>query len=191
MQDTICQCKQMSSLRIVFVGRKEDDHGSEEDEDDLPDASSLLMGFSAALPNLATLQWEEDAPFYAYGGEWECSPAFSARKESPESLAGAGLRLLHTQKCTFKAVSQLPASLQTLSLCNRPDYCYPLLERLHTLLAPCATLCELYILQTVNHKVLDLPAIAAACPALRVLVLHELDHRPQTVSPSCTPACAD
>ena len=187
MQDTICQCKHLCSLNIVFQSSGEEDYDSEKDYDE-GDASSLLMEFSSALPNLATLQWEEKAPFYLDGNTWQCSPAFGARKAA-KSPNGAGLRLLHAEKCTFEAVSQLPASLQTLPLCNRQDYCYPLLERLHKLLAPCAALCELYILHTANHKVLDLPAVAAACPALRVLVLHVLDHRPQTVSPSCTPAC--
>ena len=179
VQDTICQCKQLRLLNLGF-------EPGEDDYVDAEDASLLLVDLIDALPNLATLHWEESAPVYASGYEWECTHAFSARKESPESPAGSGLRLLHAEKCTFEGFPELPASLQTLSLCNRLSGCYPLPERLDLLLAPCAALSELYILLMHKSEQLDLPAIAAACPGLRVLVLSVLVHRTQTVRPSCT-----
>ena len=186
MQDTICQCKQLRLLNLGF-------EPGEDDYVDAEDASLLLVDLIDALPNLATLQWEESAPVYASDYEWECTHAF-ARKESLESPAGSGLRLLHAEYCTFEGFPELPASLQILSLCNRLSGSYPLPERLDLLLAPCAALCELYILLMHKAAQLDLPAIAAACPALRVLVLSVLVHNQdttETVRPCCAPACAD
>ena len=168
------------------------------EDDPLEDAGSLLMDISAALPSLATLQWEEESPVYADGtpySDWQCSPA-SVASEAAESPAGAGLRLLHAEKCSFEAVSELPASLQRLSICNRLSHHTFLHERLDLLLAPCAALRELSIVLTYKIAPLDLPAIAAACPELRVLVLHYViispwKGSPEVVSPSCAPACMD
>ena len=180
VQDTICQCKQLSSLHIAFEA---DDWG---DDDPDKDASDFLMDIAAALPKLATLQWEERPPVNADPDKWQFSPAFSARK-ADGSPAGAGLRLLHAEKCMLESVSGLPASLQVLSMCNRVGDCFPLREGLDQLLAPCAALRELYLVHTYTLEPLDLPAIAAACPKLRVLVLHIIIPIGHAVSPSCTP----
>ena len=53
---------------------------------------------------------------------------------------------------------------------------------------PALPLRKIYILHTDNDAVLDLSALAAACPSLRVLVLHVLMQYTLVGSPS-TPAC--
>ena len=65
------------------------------------------------------------------------------------------------------------------------------LEYLHELLAPCAALRELYILNFTQYDgtFLDLPSIAAICPVLQVLVLYvDTEVEGPGVSP-CTTAC--
>lgn len=103
----------------------------------MPDMSSLLMDFSAALPNLAALQWRE-----TWGDQRtrHISPDFTAKMaaESP-----AGLRLLQAEQCSFSSIRALPASLQVLSLWNDLKAYKHLRERLDLLLAPCASLHEL------------------------------------------------
>ena len=182
LQDAICQCKQ---LRTLYIGR---DEGAGPPQD----ASSLLMDFSAALPNLTALQWLEAAP-----RRMGTRHTFSAFVSVPymdmkatESLAGPGLRLLQAEQCRFEDVPALPASLQMCSLRSWELDCpYPL-DRLHLLLAPCAALRELYILRVTlsGAALLDLPSIAATCPALQVLVLHVLmeDQRVSPCPASCT-----
>ena len=118
-------------------------------------------------------------------------PAFVARTAA-ESPAGSGLRLLQAEQCSFDTVSTLPASLHVLSICNRLGFSQLLRDRLHLLLAPCAALRELYLLGATpcTAATLDLPLIAAACPALRVLVVSvSIRAEGAQVRASCTPAC--
>ena len=187
MQETICQCKQLYTLHIEYkVGKR---FGPP------PDASSLLMELSAALPNLATLHWRESELFslqrtptrYIFSA-FTASPYRRpglARTVAAETLAGSGLRLLQTEACSFSNAA-LPATLQVLSLRNTGRACQPLRERLDLLLAPCAALRELYVqqLDISDAACLDLPLIAALCPALRVLVLHVRTQDCQEVSPA-------
>ena len=148
------------------------------------------MDFSTALPKLATVQWREGPPigqqteWHLDWEGWEFSPTLVARQaaESP-----AGLRLLQTEKCSFRSVAGLPASLQILSLWKRLSDRHLLQARLDLLLAPCAALRELYLLHMYTSAVLDVPAIAAACPELRVLVLRVVVER--VLSPPCRLAC--
>ena len=175
MQETIGQCQQLFTLHIAYkVGKR---FGPP------PDASSLLMDLSAALPNLATLQWRESELFSlqrkptrhifsAFNANPYRRPGL-ARTVTAETLAGSGLRLLQTEACSFSNAA-LPATLQVLSLRNTGRACQPLRERLDLLLAPCAALRELYVqqLDISDAACLDLPVIATSCPALRVLVLH-------------------
>ena len=172
IQDTICQCKQLRALHILSNPGRRGAPAA------LPDVSNLLEGICAALPKLATLQWR-DMNVNMQRDRGHIWPAFVARTAA-ESPAGSGLRLLQTEQCTYDAVSTLPASLHVLSICNRPDAqeglpgIRPLRDRLHLLLAPCAALRELYLLQATPCRAatLDLPLLAAACPALRVLVVY-------------------
>ena len=151
------------------------------------------MSFPAALPNLTALQWleaEEASRKY----DWYSVEAFADRPwtgmQSAQSLAGQGLRLLQAKQCSFAAVPALPASLQTYSLRNWDRKAPGLLERLHLLLAPCAALRELRIsfYNLFRAASLDLPSVAATCPALRVLVLHVLTASHRGVCP-CTASC--
>ena len=69
-QDTICQCKKLVILHIVFQLF----HGG----GDLPEhAMQLLMEFLAALPNLATYQWRE--LLYCKAAGPACQPCFSCQ----------------------------------------------------------------------------------------------------------------
>ena len=171
-QDTICQCKQLWSLNVTF--KADLAAGS------APDASSLLMDLSAALPNLAALQWRNG--YYVQQAEHarHTFAAFIAKPslgmEAAETLVGPGLRLLQAEQCSFASVAALPASLQVFLLQNmarRGRLHHPLNAKLDKLLAPCApALRELYIVQVCTAASLDVPKLAACCPALRVLVLH-------------------
>ena len=187
MQKTICQCKHLSTLHIAFkVGKR---FGPP------PDASSLLMELSSALPNLATLHWRESELFSlqrrptrhifsAFTANPYRRPGL-ARIVASETLAGSGLRLLQTEACSFSNAA-LPTTLQVLSLRNTGRACQPLRERLDLLLAPCTALRELYIqqLDISDAACLDLPLIAALCPALSVLVLHVQTQNCKEVSPA-------
>ena len=140
------------------------------------------MKFSAALPKLTALHWREarrrgDNQRVTLATRW----TFDAFMDKPwmgrkaaEPLAGPGLRLLQAEQCSFEAVPTLPASLQICSLRHWGREHPPLRGRFDLLLAPCAALRELHILQCTlsDDASVDLPAIAASCPALRVLVLH-------------------
>ena len=172
VQATICHCKQLRSLHIAYKVGKADATGHWK-ASPVPDASSLLMDFAAALPKLATLQWRDLAAAHAEQRARHMSPAFIVRAAA-ESPAGSGLRVLQAEQCSFDAVHALPASLQVLSLRMGTTNVRPLREGLGLLLAPCAALRELYVLQYARCRAasVDLPSIAAACPVLRVLVLH-------------------
>ena len=181
-QDTLCQCTQLRFLHMAVKA----------EEKRLPDASSLLMELAAAMPHLTVLQWRDR-------GQPRCKntrhifDAFLDRpwmdRKAEKSLAGPGLRLLQAEECSFGNVPALPASLQICSLQNwywQPDR---LFQGLHRLLAPCASLRELYILPLStlgDTAALDLPSIAATCPMLQVLVLHVSPFNKQRlwVSPS-------
>ena len=132
------------------------------------------MELVATLPHLATLEW------------WERASTENAHCRRPHHIGptcnrgaacpgGAGLRLLHAEKCSFESLPAMPSSLQVLSLLSADGGNSEFLrERLDLVLAPCASLRELYILQSFldSRAPLGLPAIAASCPALQVLVLH-------------------
>ena len=174
LQDTICQSKQLCSLQLMF--------GADEADGAPLDAGSLLMEFSAALPKLTVLHWREaalgdDNQRVTLATRWTFE-AFMDKpwmgKKAAEPLAGPGLRLLQAEQCNFETVDALPSSLQICSLRHWGREHPPLRGRFDLLLAPCAALRELHILQCTLGKgaSVDLPVVAASCPALRVLVLH-------------------
>ena len=164
LQDAICQCKQLRTLHIAV----EADKGS-----DRRDASRLLMEFIAKVPNLTVMLWQEVAPSQAAQRTRHISSAFTARVAA-ENPAGSGLRLLHAEQCSFNAVPPLPTSLRILSLRHEMGTSAPFHTSIAELVAPCAALCELYLLEMTlgSSNVLILPLVAAACPLLQTLVMH-------------------
>lgn len=174
-QGTIRQCKLLTSLRITFDFAGEGGPPA--------DASSLIMDLVAALPNLATLHWEEEPSTKSQPRHKQAFPVYTGEKAA-ESLAGSRLRLMQAEHCTFDAVAALPASLRIFSLWNGMGHHHKNYNRLDMLLAPCTALRELYILQCTlcRPASLDLSLIAACCPALRVVVLHVLREVGQEVS---------
>lgn len=143
------------------------------------------MGFIAALPHLCTLQWWDIASTEDEHRLRHMSPACIAREAA--CPGGAGLRLLHADNCSLHSVVALPGSLQVLSLLSGDGKADILRERMDMLLAPCASLRELYILQSFldSGAPLGLPALAASCPMLRVLVLHVFTATEPGVSCPC------
>ena len=170
LQDTICQCKQLRAFHVAF---KVVSRAHTVSRQPMPEASGLLMELRAALPELAVLQWRELIPARCTPHTRHMSSALTAGIAA-ESPAGCGLRLLQAEQCSFASVPALPASLQVFWLCNGLSVRHPQPESLNKLLAPCAALRELYILQYRSFKPvpLNLSVLTTACPALQVLVLH-------------------
>ena len=90
--------------------------------------------------------------------------------------------MLQTEHCSLASTAALPASLQVLSLRDDPIG-YTVHTRLELLLAPCRALRELYLLEcnVSNVGLLNLPAVAACCSALRVLGLQLYVQYPEQI----------
>ena len=168
MQGALCQLRQLRSLYI----------GIDHNNSTHPSTSQLMVEIAAALPDLATLQWQESG---SCTGVSDWAAAFSddfvtaVAGESNCLSQAKGLRLLQTNNSVFRDLqSLLLPSLQYLALSNDPLHG----DLLLLLQQQCSTLSELYLVKCYVDNMCSsscLLSIGRACPRLRVLVLHTLE----------------